>query len=70
MAKPRYILTGGCETGEAPDGAQFRLPKHKMFKRCRDFEVSDHVAERFRRKIPHRDDMPRFYDFSHGITVT
>ena len=70
MAKPRHILTGGCEAGEAPDGAQFRFPKHKMFKSRRDLEVSDHVAERFRRKIRHCDYIPRLYGFSHGITVT
>jgi hypothetical protein len=70
MAKARYVLAGGCEAGEAPDGAQFRFPKHKMFKRGRDLKVSDDVAEGFRREIRYRDYMPRLYGFSHGITVT
>jgi hypothetical protein len=74
MAKARHILAGRRETGEAPEGAQFRFPKHKMFKRGRDRKMSDHAAERLRREIRHRDyvpsEDPRFYGFSHGITVT
>lgn len=70
MAKARNMLAGRRETCEAPEGAQFRFPKHKMLKRGRDGKMSDHAAKRFRREIRDCNYMPRLYGFSHGITVT